>query len=340
MNLQKLLILVVLVVSASGCKNEKDPYSSVTSKNDSEIHDHPGKKLMEKHCYVCHSPTADHNNRIAPPMIAVKKHYIKNGTSKGEFKAAMQTWIENPSDSTAKMHGAVRRFGLMPKAYFSEETIDKISDYIYDYDIEEPDWFQDHMKDKKGMQQSQRGHGQNKGHGKGKQKRMRQQQGHQGESEADKGLRYALATKAVLGQNLMSKIQKEGTIGALTFCNDKAYPLTDSMATHFNANIKRVSDKARNPENEANPNELVYIKAFKAQIKNNLEIEPLSVEEAGVVHVYYPIITNNLCLQCHGKPGQDIDLATFERLKQLYPNDKAIGYSENEVRGMWHITFD
>jgi hypothetical protein len=169
---------------------------------------------------------------------------------------------------------------------------------------------------------------------------MRQQQGHQGESEADKGLRYALATKAVLGQNLMSKIQKEGVTAALTFCNEKAYPLTDSMATHFNASIKRVSDKARNPQNEATPNELAYIETFKTQVKNKIEIEPISEEHGDLVHVYYPIITNSMCLRCHGNPAQDIEPATLDRLKQLYPNDKAVGYSENEVRGMWHITFD
>ena len=35
------------------------------------------KELMEKHCYLCHSPIADElEGRIAPPMVAIKARYI------------------------------------------------------------------------------------------------------------------------------------------------------------------------------------------------------------------------------------------------------------------------
>jgi hypothetical protein len=47
-----------------------------------------------------------------------------------------------------------------------------------------------------------------------------------------------------------------------------------------------------------------------------------------------------MCLKCHGTPGQEIQTETLKRIQQLYPNDKAIGYGVNEVRGMWSITFN
>lgn len=45
---------------------------------------------------------------------------------------------------------------------------------------------------------------------------------------AERGVKYAMNTQAVLGKNLMQAIQETGTSGALSFCNEKAYPLTDS----------------------------------------------------------------------------------------------------------------
>ena len=47
-----------------------------------------------------------------------------------------------------------------------------------------------------------------------------------------------------------------------------------------------------------------------------------------------------MCLQCHGKPNQDIKRPTLNSLANLYPEDKATGYSINQVRGIWSISFD
>ena len=157
---------------------------------------------------------------------------------------------------------------------------------------------------------------------------------------AQRGLKYALTTKAVLGKNLMKTIQKKGTLEAVTFCNKQAYPLTDSMSLVHNALIKRVTDQPRNPSNKANTEELGYIKSYKQIIANNEEPKPITKELDTKVKVYYPIITNNMCLQCHGKPNETIQPRTLKLIKQLYPNDKAIGYDINEVRGIWSVTFN
>ena len=103
---------------------------------------------METNCYVCHSPTASHKNRIAPPMIAIKKHYINDKTSKEKFIQSMQSWIKNPTKENAKMSGAVNRFGVMPKQLFPEETIKQIADYLFDNTLEKPKWFQEHFNKK------------------------------------------------------------------------------------------------------------------------------------------------------------------------------------------------
>jgi hypothetical protein len=52
---------------------------------------------------------------------------------------------------------------------------------------------------------------------------------------------------------------------------------------------------------------------------------------------YYPILTNKMCLQCHGDLEKDITKNTLNKINQLYPKDKATGYKENEIRGIWVV---
>lgn len=334
------IYFLLLLLFLGSCKNaSKDNNNDSAFLQDENLIDHPGKKLMETNCYVCHSPTATEADRIAPPMVAIKKHYISDDTSKEDFKTAIQEWIKNPSKDKAKMFGAVNRFGVMPKTPYPQETIDQIADYMFDNDIEEPEWFQKHFNQEN---RQGKGHGRGKEMGKGFHKGMGKAQLLEDKNTSYEalGLKYALSTKAELGKNLMGTIQKKGTLEALKFCNEKAYPLTDSMSIVNHAKIKRVSDLPRNQKNQANTKELQYIESFKTVIANNEEPKPIVEEMDDIVKFYYPITTNSMCLQCHGQPSTDIESKTLKSLAELYPNDKAIGYNVNQVRGIWSITFN
>ncbi len=335
-----IFILIVLVVFTS-CKNSDktvDKDSVAVNQTDGKLH--PGKQLMETNCYVCHNPTTEHDDRIAPPMIAVKKHYISEGTTKEEFIADIQNWIKKPSEDKSKMPGAIRNFGLMPYAPYPEATVEQIADYMFDYDIDQPEWFEDHFNEERG-----KGKGQEKGmgQGKGNSQGMRHGQSANADSNmshADRGLQYALSTKGQLGKNLMGTIKKKGTKEAVTFCNERAYALTDSMEIVNYAKIKRVSDKPRNQNNKANAVELDHIETFKTMIASQEEVKPIVEEKGNTVHFYLPITTNSMCLQCHGTLNKELKSDTYKTIKGLYPNDKAIGYDVNQVRGIWSITFD
>ncbi|WP_405265907.1 DUF3365 domain-containing protein [Cellulophaga sp. Ld12] len=153
------------------------------------------------------------------------------------------------------------------------------------------------------------------------------------------GLEYAQTTQQVLGKQLIGTIQKKGTLEALRFCSIQAYPITDSMALKHKATIKRVSDKPRNQANKANAAELEYIKSFKQDIVNGITPIPLVKENRDdTVEFYYPIITNAMCLQCHGTEN-DVNPETLAVIRSLYPQDMALGYGTNEVRGIWSINF-
>jgi hypothetical protein len=321
------LLLISLALLFLSCNKKKESYIVVENENTPlDTINHNGKKMMETHCYVCHSPTAKENEgRIAPPMIAVKSRYLMEYDLKEDFVNAIVAFAEHPNEDDTMMHGAVKKFGVMPKQVFPENSVAQIADFMYDYQIDEPTWFKEHWQ----------GHGNDNWSQPGKKVVVVEKQ----KSYEEIGLEYALATKKLLGQNLMGTIQKKGTLEALAFCNIQAMPLTDSMSEKYNATIKRVSDKNRNSNNKANAEELVYITQFKKDITDKKESKPVVVDKGDKVQFYYPIPTNTMCLQCHGKT-ENIKPEVLKKIKALYPADLAIGYGENEVRGIWSITFN
>jgi hypothetical protein len=149
---------------------------------------------------------------------------------------------------------------------------------------------------------------------------------------------YALETKGVLGKNLMNAINTQGTEKAIEFCSTKAIVLTDSMGTAFNATLKRVSDKPRNPLNMANDNEAAFINELKEKVSKGEKMTPKFSESDGKITGYFPIETNALCLQCHGSKDLDIKPNVLKKIAQLYPKDQATGYKENQIRGIFVVT--
>ncbi len=150
--------------------------------------------------------------------------------------------------------------------------------------------------------------------------------------------KYALETKGVLGKNLMNAINTQGTEKAIEFCSTKAIVLTDSMGTAFNATLKRVSDKPRNPLNMANDKETAFINELKQKISKGEKMTPKFSESDGEITGYFPIETNAMCLQCHGSKDLDIKPNVLKKIVQLYPKDLATGYKENEIRGIFVVT--
>jgi len=153
----------------------------------------------------------------------------------------------------------------------------------------------------------------------------------------EQGQNFAVQTQQVLAKNLMNEINTKGTVHAFTFCSAKAYTLTDSMALALNILIKRVSDKTRNPNNKANKKEAAYITESKELLAKGEKIKPEMTEINGKMVGYYPIMTNNMCMQCHGNQDTEVLSEILLQIKKLYPNDKAIDYKTNELRGIWVV---
>lgn len=138
---------------------------------------------------------------------------------------------------------------------------------------------------------------------------------------------------------LKHAMQNGGIEHALKYCNENAYPLTDSLSKANQVSIKRVSNLYRNPNNKADKIEEFMIKGFGNDLNEKKEITPRLVLKDDSVIFYKAIIMQPLCLTCHGQPNKDLAFSTDTLIQRLYPRDKAIGYQVNQVRGLWRIGF-
>lgn len=111
-----------------------------------------GGKLFVKNCGACHAQSDSADNRIAPPIVAVKDHYLSTHADKQEFVSALVNWVTNPSNDRALMPGAIRRFGLMPALALSTEDLTAIAEFVYDEDIDKPDWYKKHYEAEHGAE--------------------------------------------------------------------------------------------------------------------------------------------------------------------------------------------
>ena len=151
------------------------------------------------------------------------------------------------------------------------------------------------------------------------------------------GKEHALEAKKALGGQLLKALGEGGTLYALDYCNLEASTITTNVSKNTGTQISRASDQYRNPKNAANKDELAYILKTKGAIAEGNEPQPEIKRISDKLVAYYPIMTNGMCLQCHGTPGKELLLATEEKIKTLYPNDMAVGYDVNQLRGIWVI---
>ncbi len=316
------LLLMISAFFLFSCQSkQKENFDIVKPKKvDSIAWVQQAQKSMEAHCYLCHSPSAPEiEGRVGPPMIAIKAHYLEQFPTKELFISAMVDFVQHPTNENAILSESIDRYGLMPRQQFPEGIVDQVATYLYDYQVEAPKWFT--FPTGKTYKQT----------GKDNPLSLTEEV-----SSEEKALNIALITKQELGKNLMGAIQSKGTIYAMEFCQEKAIPITDSLAILKKVSIKRVSDKNRNPRNKANAIETVLIADFQKLINNQKEPQVVKQTIGYQNFYYYPIITNSMCLQCHGEKS-NISPEVLKKIQILYPNDMAIGYQENQIRGIWRI---
>ena len=156
-----------------------------------------------------------------------------------------------------------------------------------------------------------------------------------------KGNEITQATFKELSGHLIQQMKLGGPEQAIPFCNIQAMPITSKMAKIYDVTIKRTSNKIRNPENIATDRELEIIEEYQSAIDSKEEITPkIELDIDGNKHFYAPIKINSKCLSCHGEVEKKLSAKIDSLIKTKYPKDKAIGYKDGDLRGIWSVTFD
>jgi hypothetical protein len=149
----------------------------------------------------------------------------------------------------------------------------------------------------------------------------------------------AQAAYTRLSAELAAAIAEGGAVQAIDVCSQRAIAITREISMDQGMEMQRLSHRPRNPLNAAAGRDLEVIEAYQSQIA---ESKPLSPEvdgpSGGTAVVRLPILLSQpLCLTCHGAPGSDIEGPTLEAIRIRYPDDKATGFSHGELRGIWRV---
>lgn len=160
------------------------------------------------------------------------------------------------------------------------------------------------------------------------------------EKYKEKGLEIALYAQGAIGGALTNAMQEGGIPNALSVCNVKAIPITDSLSAFHNIKLQRVSDKNRNPKNKASTEDSIVLNKFKAMLAMDEPALPIVEQQGEKIIFYHAILANTKCMKCHGVVGEDINQDHYEKILSLYPNDLATGYEPGEIRGAFKITFN
>ena len=137
---------------------------------------------------------------------------------------------------------------------------------------------------------------------------------------------------------LISQIQTNGVLKAVSVCSDTAQVLTNNFGIQRGVYIKRVSFKNRNVNNSPDDFEKKVLSKFELLHQNkelNSETEHAEIVQEGefkYLRYLKPILVQAECLNCHGSEN-DIMPEVKQLIAQEYPNDKAVGYKVGDLRG-------
>lgn len=148
---------------------------------------------------------------------------------------------------------------------------------------------------------------------------------------------FAAALKAELG----AAMQSGGPLAAITVCHEKAPAIAAEVSHERGMTLSRVSARNRNPGNAPNTWQAEILAAFEqrkadGEAFDTLEWQAVAETADGKEYRYMKAIpTAPLCLQCH---GQAIAAPVADKLAEFYPEDRATGFAEGDIRGAFVVT--
>ena len=147
---------------------------------------------------------------------------------------------------------------------------------------------------------------------------------------------FAAATLQPFKQDLQAALQagmaSGGPVGAIDVCRVQA-PALAAAAAGPGVRIGRTSHRVRNPDNAPAPWLEPLLAQYVAGSANAPQLVELGADYYGYVE---PIVTQPLCLSCH---GSQLAPEVSSELAGSYPDDRATGFAAGEFRGLFWVAF-
>jgi hypothetical protein len=155
---------------------------------------------------------------------------------------------------------------------------------------------------------------------------------------------HATASKAAgqFGQEMRNKLieslKKNGPSGAIDVCAKDAPTISSRIEHEYGVLIKRTSLKVRNPQNTPDSLEKELLESLSVLLSTGKPLPVGLVAFPNNQHRFYKTVQmEKACLQCHGELNTINELVRKE-IAAIYPDDRAIGYKEGELRGIISVT--
>ncbi len=150
------------------------------------------------------------------------------------------------------------------------------------------------------------------------------------------GMKYIKMLGSTLKSELQTHMKADKTgLSAMGFCTVKANEITEEVNTKLPkyALVRRTALKTRNENNKPDALDIKVMEAYEASIaaKTFLPTNIKVVKEGNTTRVYKPLITQAVCLKCH---GSNISKEIRSEITANYPKDKAIAFKEGSFRGV------
>ena len=144
-----------------------------------------------------------------------------------------------------------------------------------------------------------------------------------------------------LKANLMAAMKDGGPVNALAVCKSVAAPLATQNSEMSGWKVSRTALKLRNSANRPDAWEEKVLRDFVT--RKAAGEDPRKMEFAQILRIngqktfrYMKAIpTQPVCLKCH---GAKLSEPVRKKLHELYPQDRAIGFSAGDIRGAFSLS--
>jgi hypothetical protein len=132
-----------------------------------------------------------------------------------------------------------------------------------------------------------------------------------------------------LFQELMTSMASVGPAKSIAVCQEKAPQIASQVSEESGVRIGRTSIQLRNTDNRPPK----WAEMFVQERVGEEVLVELPDEALGVL---LPIRLNATCTVCHGK-SEEIAPEVQRALRASYPQDKAVGFAEGDLRGYFWV---